>query len=115
MTRPVAGLVVAGLMVLAASGAAFGSEADLRAGLAHLRAGAQAEAERDLVKYREAEPDADVRRVVDRLLPLLRRPQSEDVREYIATTLEETVRMKARTRTVQPRADYLSRMFPVFP
>ena len=116
MTRRVFGVAVAGFVIaLAGSGPASATEGDLRSGLAHLRAGAQAQAEQDLTEYRDAEWDSDIRRSIDRVLPLLRRPLAEDVREFIAGTIEETVRMKADARSRRPRPSHLSRMFPVFP
>src|SRR5713226_2844508 len=76
-------VVVGGIMIAVAGGGPAGAaEADLHSGLAHLRAGAQAQAERDLLKYRDGLRDSDARRSIDRVLPLLRRPLTEDVREY---------------------------------
>jgi hypothetical protein len=105
-------LVVAG--GLAAPGPVSASEGDLRAGLAHLRAGAQAEAAQRLLKYRDAAPDPEVRRTIDRVLPLLRRPLAPDVREYIATTIEDSSTVRG-ARGPMARPEVLSRMFPVFP
>ena len=113
-TRQVAWGVGAALW-LTASAAAGAAESDLVSGLTHLRAGAQAQAERDLLKYRDGERDSGIRRSIDRVLPLLRRPLTEDVREYIAGTIEESVRFKAYARTRPARPSFLSRMFPVFP
>ena len=102
-------------LCLVASGTASASESDLRSGLADLRAGAQLEAEQRLLRYRDAAPDADVRRSIDRVLPLLRRPLPEDVREYLATTIEEVAGAKATALSARLPPNYLSRMFPVFP
>ena len=110
------GVPVAAIMLaLAGSGTASATESDLRAGLVHLRAGAQGQAEQDLTKYRDGEQDPDIRRSVDRVLPLLKRPLPEDVREFIAAALEDSVRMKASSRNRRARSSYASRMFPVFP
>jgi hypothetical protein len=114
--RQIFGAAVVGLVVaLAGSGSASATESDLRAGLAHLRAGAQGQAEQDLTKYRNGEPDSDIRQSIDRVLPLLKRPLPEDVREFIAGALEDKVRMKADPRSRRARPSYASRMFPVFP
>lgn len=111
------GVVVAGIVVvlLAGSGSAGATESDLRSGLAHLRAGAQGQAEQDLTKYREGEQDSDIRRSIDRVLVLLKRPLPGDVREYIAAALEDKVRMKADPQSRRAGPSYASRMFPVFP
>jgi len=114
-TRRLASVLAGTALWLAASSAAGAAESDLVSGLAHLRAGAQSQAERDLLKYRDGLGDSDVRRSIDRVLPLLRRPLTEDVREYIAGTIEESVRLKADARTQPARRGFLSRMFPVFP
>jgi hypothetical protein len=102
-------------MIGLGSSAALGAESDLHSGLAHLRAGAQAQAERDLVKYRDGERDPDLRRSIDRVLPLLRRPMNDDVREYVAGTIEESVRVRGDARVRTARPGFLSRMFPIFP
>ena len=117
MARAAIGVAVAGLTLASAGWAPVGAdEGHLQAGLAHLRAGTQAEAERDLATYRDGERDSGVRRSIDRVLPLLRRPLTDDVREYIAGTIEEAVRMKASTASARPRpSNFLSRMFPLFP
>jgi hypothetical protein len=91
------------------------AERDLRSGVAYLRAGAQLEAEQLLMKYRDEEPDAAIRRNVDRVLPLLRQPLTPELREYIAGTLEETVRSGQMSGAPGPRPGYALRMFPVFP
>ena len=100
---------------LAAPGVAPGAERDLGDGLASLRAGAQLQAEQQLTRYRDGELDSEIRRSIDRVLPLLRRPLNEDVREYIAGTIEDGVRGRARLRTERTRPSYALRMFPVFP
>jgi hypothetical protein len=103
------------LIALGGFASASAAEADLHSGLAHLRAGAQAQAERDFAKYRDGLRDVEARRSIDRVLPLLRRPLSEDVREYLAVTIEEDARLKAEARPRPGRPGFLSRMFPVFP
>jgi hypothetical protein len=105
-------VVVLGFSVVLAHGAA---ERDLFAGLAYLRAGAQAEAAIHLKRYLDEERDADVRRSVARALPLLSHPLSEDVREYIAAGIEDSVRAKPKVRAEARSQGYLSRIFPVFP
>jgi hypothetical protein len=105
-------VALAALALLAgAPGGASAADSDFSSALRHLRAGAQAQAEQDLVRYRDGEPDMDMRRRVERILPLLKRPLSADVREYIAATLEET-RARGQSRA---RPSYAARMFPVFP
>ena len=113
-TRQVA-CAVTGTVLWLATSAAGAAETDLVSGLAHLRAGAQAQAERDLLNYRDGLRDSDVRRSIDRVLPLLRRPLTEDVREFIAATIEESVRPKADARAQPVRPGFVSRMFPIFP
>ncbi len=103
------------MIAVAGGGLAGAAEADLHSGLTHLRAGTQAQAELDLAKYRDGERDAEIRQRIDQVLPLLRRPLPGDVREYIAGTIEETVRRKGDPRRHRPWPAYLSRMFPVFP
>ena len=100
---------------LGTSGDAPAAERDLYSGLAYLRAGAQSEAERDLTRYRDEERDAEIRRKVDRVLPLLKRPLTQEVREYVATTIEEAAPPRSRLRAEHIRPSYWSRMFPVFP
>jgi len=109
-------VVVGGLVVwLAVSGAARGAERDLYSGLAYLRAGDQIRAEESLRRYRDAERDPEIRRSVDRVLLLLGRPLDVEVREYIATSLEERARPMPSRQTEGARSRYWSRMFPVFP
>ena len=91
------------------------AERDLHAGIAYLRAGVQARAEEALRKYRDEERDAESRRSVDRILPLLRQPLTQEMREYIAANLEERVRAAPKTRAVSGKPSYWFRMFPVFP
>src|SRR5262249_24123798 len=88
-------------------------ERDLQYAIAYLRAGAQTQAEQSLAKYRDEQGDADVRRTVDRVILLLNRPLPDDVREYIAVTLEETLIRPTPVKHSRPA--YFSRMFPVFP
>ena len=117
-TRGSQGLAAIGCMLTlltATPGPVHGAEQDLTAGLAHLRAGSQAQAAHDLARYREGERDPDVRRSIDRVLRLLKQPLSEDLREYIALSVEEKVRAKAASRGSSARSGFLSRMFPVFP
>ena len=99
-------------LLAAAPGVAHATEIDLSSALRHLRAGAQAQAEQDFVRYRDGERDADMRRRVDRILPMLKRLLSEDVRDYIAATLEEAAHA---TGQGSARPSYALRMFPVFP
>src|SRR5262245_2854274 len=76
--------VVAGVaMWLAASRPVSADERDLHSGLAYLRAGAQAQAEQHLARYLDEERDPQIRRVVARVLPLLKTPLTQDVREYL--------------------------------
>ena len=100
---------------LTASGAASAAESDLYSGLAYLRAGAQVQAEQHLLRYRDGVRDPDIRVRVDRVLPLLKRPLSEDVREYIAGTIEDVVRVRTTPRGSRTQPAYMARMFPVFP
>lgn len=111
------GVVVGVTVWLAASGSSGAAERDLYSGLAYLRAGAQIQAEENLTRYRDEEPDPTIRRIVSRALPLLRQPLAQDVRDYIAVTLEEAVRARARVTALAPsrRPRYLLRMFgPLF-
>jgi hypothetical protein len=109
-------LALAGIAAwLAAAGPAAAADADLHSGLAYLRAGAQTEAEQHLMRYREGSRDSDVRVGIDRALALLKQPLAEDVREYIADTIEDIVRMNAEPRGRPARPTYAVRMFPVFP
>jgi hypothetical protein len=107
----------AGIAVwLAASRFTDAAERDLYSGLASLRAGAQTQAEEQLTRYRDGERDPEILRTLARVLPLLKRPLPEDVREYIAVTLEESVRPRPKMRVESSsRPSYWSRMFPVFP
>jgi len=114
-TRRIVGTVTGTALWLVVSATAGAAESDLISGLAHLRAGAQAQAETDLLRYRDGLRNSDARRSIDRVLPLLRRPLSEDVRDYIAATIEESVRPTADARARSARPGFLSRMFPVFP
>ena len=109
-------IAVAGILVwLAAPGLVSPAERDLDSGLVALRAGAQIQAEQHLMRYRDEERDPGVRRSVDRVLALLKRPLAAEVREYIAATLEEAVRVRPMMRAEASRPSYWSRMFPVFP
>ena len=99
-------------LAVGAPGVVQAADSDLASGLRNLREGAQLQAEQDFVRYRDGERDADMRRRVERILPLLKRPLSPDVREYIAATVEEAARARAQ-RAARP--GYLVRMFPVFP
>jgi hypothetical protein len=111
------GAVAAGVVVwLAASGLTVAAERDLYSGLAYLRAGSQARAEEHLAKYRDEEGDPVIRKSVDRVLGLLKRPLAEEVREFIAATLEDSIRARPKARQDSGgRPSYWSRMFPVFP
>ncbi len=109
-------VAVAGMLVwLAAPGLVSPAERDLDSGLVALRAGAQIQAEQHLTRYRDEERDPGIRRSVDRVLALLKRPLPAEVREYIAATLEEAVRVRPTMRAEASRPSYWSRMFPVFP
>ena len=109
--------VAAGVVVwLAASGLTVAAERDLYSGLAYLRAGSQARAEEHLAKYRDEEGDPVIRKSVDRVLGLLKRPLAEEVREFIAATLEDSIRARPKARQDSGGTpSYWSRMFPVFP
>lgn len=102
-------------VLLVAPAVTDAAEQDLHAGLAHLRAGDQARAEHDLVKYRDGERNVEIRTSIDRVLPLLRRPMTEEMREYVAKTIEERVQRGRERRSGSLRASSASRMFPVFP
>ena len=118
MTSRILSIALAGIAVwLAASGPAAAADADLHSGLAYLRAGAQMEAEQYLTRYRDDTRDPHIRRHIDRVLPLLKRSLPEDVREYVAGTVEEDVvaRLKASSLPGRPLPSYSARMFPVFP
>ena len=52
---------------------------------------------------------------IDRVLPLLRRPLTKEVREYVAATIEEAAFPRSGIRVEAKRPSYWSRMFPVFP
>jgi hypothetical protein len=115
-TRRVSAIVLAAIAVwLVVPAGAGAAERDLYYGLAYLRIGAQPQAEQHLTRYRDEERDPVIRQSVDRVLALLKRPLTEEVREYIATTLEESVRARPKTREGSSRPSYFSRMFPVFP
>ena len=118
MTARILNIALAGIVAwLAASGPAAAADADLHSGLAYLRAGAQTEAEQYLTRYRDDTRDPHIRRHIDRVLPLLKRSLPEDVREYIAGTVEEDVvaRLKASSLSGRRLQSYSARMFPVFP
>jgi hypothetical protein len=109
-------IVAGSLMWLLASQPAAAGEQDFYYGLAYLRAGTQARAEEYLRRYRDAQQDPEIQRSIDRMLPLLRGPLSEEVREYLAGSLEERVLISPNLRTVGTRpVSYGARMFPVFP
>ena len=73
------------------------------------------EAEQYLTRYHDDSRDPHVRRSIGRVLPLLKRPLPEDLREYIAGTIEDIVaRAKASAPPGRPPS-YSARMFPVFP
>lgn len=91
------------------------AERDLYSGLAYLRAGAQSQAADSLAKFRDDEPDPEVRRSVSRVLLLLRQPLPEDVREYLALTIEEKVAARPPVPARSRSSAYWSRIFPVFP
>jgi hypothetical protein len=110
----VAGVAVVALW-LTVPGLGWAAESDLDRGLAYLRAGAQPQAVEALTKYRNEERNADIRKSVDRVLPLLVNPLPENVREYIATSLEQGARATPRRQGASARPSYWSRMFAVFP
>lgn len=115
--RLLCGIVVGVTVWLAASGSAGAAERDryFYFGLAYLRAGALPQAEENLARYRDEEPDPRIREIVSRALPLLRQPLTQDVRDYIAVTLEEAVRARLTALAPSRRPRYLLRMFgPLF-
>ena len=107
-----AGVIGASLAVAPGTQA---DQADLAAGLAYLRAGAQVEAEVAFARYVGTERDSDVRRSVVRVLPLLKQPLSGDVREYLASTIEGQAGFAPAAQIASRRPSYWSRIFPVFP
>ena len=114
--RGLLGACAAGLVVwLATPGVTVAADRDLYSGLAYLRAGAQARAEEYLARYRDEERDPVIRQSVDRVLALLKRPLTEDVRAFIAVSLEDSVRARPKIREAGGRPSYWFRMFPVFP
>lgn len=119
MTAGFGRLIVAAVVGAAAwavlAGDGVAADRDLHSGLAYLRAGAQLQAERDLTRYRDEEPNPEVRTKIDRVLPLLRRPLTDEVREYVAVTIEEAVFPRSGALVEGRRPSFWSRMFPVFP
>src|SRR5262245_23230084 len=115
INRAASGIVLAGTLMGLASSPAGAAERDLYSGLAYLRAGAEARAQESLTRYRDEETNPEIRRSVDRILLLLQRPLSDEVREYIAANLEERVRLASNMRPKKTPPSYWSRMFPVFP
>ena len=114
--RALAGAVVVMVVgMVVSSGAAGAAESDLDAGLAYLRAGAQAEAEKHLTRYRDEVRDPEARKRLARVLHLLKRPLSDDLREFLAEAVEDSVRPRPKGRAEVTPPDYLSRIFPVFP
>jgi hypothetical protein len=104
------------VMIVAITGWVDCAERDLYAGLGYLRKGAQSQAVEYLTRYRDGSRDPAVRERVSRVLPLLQQPLSEDVREYLALTIEESAGGANRElRTSHARPSYWSRTFPVFP
>jgi|SRR5215510_8519510 len=108
------GLAGLGVWLVAVS-CTSAAEVDLYSGLAYLRAGAQTQAEEHFTKYCDEGGNPEVRRNVARVLPLLRLPLSEEVRNYIAATLEDSVRATQKLQANGGRPGYRSRMFPAFP
>lgn len=100
---------------LAASRWTGATENDLYVGLTHLRAGEQSQALQYLTRYRDGEQDPEIRRDVALILPLLKQPLAEDVREYLALTLEQRVQRHSQARIESRRPAYRFRIFPVFP
>lgn len=115
MRQAVLAAVIGTVSCLVSTGSPGAAERDLYSGLAYLRAGAQAEAERDLTRFRDEERDPEVRRKIDRVLFLLKRPLTQEVREYVATTIEDAVPPRMKMRAESSRPSYWGRMFPVFP
>jgi hypothetical protein len=115
MTRAVPAGLLAAMLWLALFGSASAADTDLHSALAFLRAGAQAQAAEHLTRYRDGVADPDIRRSVDRALVLLRRPLGPEVREFVASTLEDSVRAKTTPRLRGPLASHAARVFPVFP
>jgi hypothetical protein len=107
------GLLAAAALFLMRPARGDAAERDLYFGLAYLRPGAQTQGERQFVKYRDEEPDATARRNVDRIFPLLKQPLSQELRDYIAVTLEASIRSRLMPAARSPRPSYASRMFPV--
>ena len=109
-------LFAAALVWAAATMQAAASEGDLSSGLSYLRAGEQARAEAALTRYLDAERDPAVRASITRVLPLLKQPLSGDVREYLASSIEERVGARpVGAADKSGRPNYWSRIFPVFP
>jgi hypothetical protein len=109
-------VVLTGLVAwLGAPGWSGADVRDLDSGLAYLRAGSQPQAEEHLTKYRDQERDPEIRNRVSRILPLLGRPLSPEVREYIASTLQEATRGRLESMPDNGPPRYFSRSFPVFP
>jgi hypothetical protein len=102
------------LLVLSAPGAALAAPQNLDQALLHLRAGRQTEATRELLAYRDGEPDLAIRRQVDDALAMLERPAAPATQAAIAAVLEKEIRSRPRAgaRSALPWWD---RNFPPFP
>ncbi len=90
---------------------AWGADSDFYSGVAYLRAGDLVRAEQDLVRFRGDAKGHAVRASIDRALKLMKEPLPDEVREYIAATLEE-----ARTHSggVSESIDPCNVVFTVF-
>jgi hypothetical protein len=108
--RVMAGSVALVAVWLATPRWASTAERDLHAGLAYLRAGAQSQAASYLKRFCEDGNRSETCQEVSRVLPLLQRPLADDVREYLAATIEASEKL-----TLRGTPNYLSRIFPVFP
>jgi hypothetical protein len=113
VTLVVAGVLLAG--ALSRPAPAVAGEHDLYAGLAYLRAGDQRQSAESFTRYCRDEANRDACRRVLRVLPLLDRPLSQDLRDYLAVTIEEQARVRSASTVDSRRATYWSRIFPVFP
>src|SRR4029077_18114387 len=83
------------------------AEQDLTSALGHLQAGRQIEAAKNLERYRAGVHYTEIRRSIDRVLRLLREPLSEELRGYIALTLDESIRRKTGQRTSALRPGFV--------
>ena len=101
-------------MTVVSTGCISAAQPDLYTGLNYLRAGAQGQAEEYLTRYRDSSRDPALREGISRVLPLLKQPLSKEVRDYLATTIEESGAEK-EMRMSYAKPSYWPRIFPVFP